>query len=134
MKSVGCYGSLFPLLFMMKMMVWYFESDLIRVIIANILVEIYLFFIDMNREVWFLLYGYLDGVVVKHGNSSKHCFFSILSTWSPCLLFESLLLEIFKLGLLDPVIQLVRLNTICKQIVRSHWANVYCLYKFYLYS
>jgi hypothetical protein len=66
MKLVGSYGNLFPLLFMMKMMVWYFVSNLIKVITIVILVEISLFFIDMNNEVWFLLYGYLDGVATKH--------------------------------------------------------------------
>ncbi len=79
MKSVGCYGSLSPLLFMMKVMVWYFVSNLIKVMTAIILVEISLFFIDMNNEVWFLLYGYLDGVVVMHGSSSRHCFCFILN-------------------------------------------------------
>jgi len=56
MKSVGSYGSLSPLLFMMKMTVWYLVSNLIRVMTAVILVEISLFFIDMNSEVWFLLW------------------------------------------------------------------------------
>jgi hypothetical protein len=56
MKSMGSYGSLSPLLFMMKMTVWYLVSNLIRVMTAVILVEISLFFIDMNSEVWFLLW------------------------------------------------------------------------------
>jgi hypothetical protein len=56
MKSVGSYGSLSPLLFMMRMTVWYLVSNLIRVVTAVILVEISLFFIDMNSEVWFLLW------------------------------------------------------------------------------
>jgi hypothetical protein len=56
MKSVGSYGSLSPQLFMMKMTVWYLVSNLIRVMTAVILVEISLFFIDMNSEVWFLLW------------------------------------------------------------------------------
>jgi len=34
--------------------------------IIIILVEISMFFIDMNNEVWFLFYGYLDGVAIKH--------------------------------------------------------------------
>jgi len=79
MKSMGNYGSLSPLLFMMKMMVWYFVNNLIKVMIAIILVDISMFFIDMNSEVWFLLYGYLDGVVARHGSSSRHRFRSILS-------------------------------------------------------
>jgi hypothetical protein len=54
MKSVGSYGSLSPLLFTVKMTVWYLVSNLIRVMTAVILVEISLFFIDMNSEVWFL--------------------------------------------------------------------------------
>jgi len=66
MKSVGNYGSLSPLLFMMKMMVWYFVRNLTKVMTTIILVEIFLFFINMNNEVWFLLYGYLNGVVVRH--------------------------------------------------------------------
>jgi hypothetical protein len=66
MKSVGNYGSLSPLLFMMKMMVWYFVRNLTKVMTTIILVEIFLFFINMNNEVWVLFYGYLDGVVVKH--------------------------------------------------------------------
>jgi len=66
MKSVGTYGSLSPLLFMMKMMVWYFVHNLIKVMTAIILMEISLFFINMNNEVWFLFYGYLDGMVVRH--------------------------------------------------------------------
>jgi hypothetical protein len=66
MKLVGTYGSLSPLLFMMKMMVWYFVHNLIKVMTVIILMEIYLFFINMNNEVWFLFYGYLDGVVVRH--------------------------------------------------------------------
>jgi hypothetical protein len=56
MKSVGSYGSLSLLLFMMKMTVWYLVSNLIRVMTAIILVEISLFFIYMNSEVWFLLW------------------------------------------------------------------------------
>jgi hypothetical protein len=56
MKSVGSYGSLSPLLFMMKMTVWYLVNNLIRVMTVVILVEISLFFIDMNSEVWFLLW------------------------------------------------------------------------------
>ncbi len=83
MKSMGNYGSLFPLLFMMKMMVWYFVNNLIKVMIAIILVDISMFFIDMNSEVWFLLYGYLDGVVARHGSSSRHRFRFILSRWGP---------------------------------------------------
>jgi len=66
MKSMGSYGSVSPLPFMMKMMVWYFVSNLIRVMTIVICVEIFLFFIDMNSEVWFLLYGYLDGVATRH--------------------------------------------------------------------
>jgi hypothetical protein len=60
------YGNLSPLLFTMKMMVWYFVSNLIKVMTIIILVEIFLLFIDMNSEVWFLFYGYIDGVVAKH--------------------------------------------------------------------
>jgi hypothetical protein len=56
MKSVGSYGRLSLLLFMMKITVWYLVSNLIRVMTAVILVEISLFFIDMNSEVWFLLW------------------------------------------------------------------------------
>jgi hypothetical protein len=33
-----------------------------------ILVDISLLFINMNSEVWFLLYGYLDGVVAMHNS------------------------------------------------------------------
>jgi len=51
---------------MVKMMVWYFVSNLIRIMTIIILVEISMFFIDMNNEVWFLFYGYLDGVAIKH--------------------------------------------------------------------
>jgi hypothetical protein len=66
MKCVVNYGCLSPLLFMMKMMVWYFVSKFIKVMTIVILVEISLFFIDTNSEVWFLLYRYLDGVIAKH--------------------------------------------------------------------
>jgi len=31
-----------------------------------ILVDISLLFINMNSEVWFLLYGYFDGVATMH--------------------------------------------------------------------
>ncbi len=65
-EGSGYYGNLFPLLFMIKMMVWYFVSNLIRIMIVVNLVEISMFFIDMNNDVWFLLYGYLDGVATKH--------------------------------------------------------------------
>jgi hypothetical protein len=41
---------------MMKMTVWYLVNNLIRVMTVVILVEISLFFIDMNSEVWFLLW------------------------------------------------------------------------------
>jgi hypothetical protein len=33
-----------------------------------ILVDISLLFINMNSEVWFLFYGYLDGVVAMHNS------------------------------------------------------------------
>jgi hypothetical protein len=66
MKSMANYGNLSPLLFMTKMMVRYFVSNFIRVMTIIILVEIFLFFIDMNSEVWFLLYGYIDGVATMH--------------------------------------------------------------------
>jgi len=83
MKSMGCYRSLSPLLFMMKMMVWYFVSKFIKVMTDIIIVDISMFFIDMNSEVWFFVYGYLDGVVARHGSSSTHRFHSILSRWGP---------------------------------------------------
>jgi len=41
-----------------------------------IIVEISLLFIDMNNEVWFLLYGYLEGVTTKHNWEQLKTLFS----------------------------------------------------------
>jgi len=41
-------------------------NNFIRVMTTIICAEVFLFFIDMISEVWFLLYGYLDGVAAMH--------------------------------------------------------------------